>query len=163
MKKNLQSLVIAMLVVFTVASCGSSKVVREAQKTFKGDWILNNVTYPGNTGSFNVTLFNEAKASCFENSTWSFVANNNTGTYTIQKPNCNSGERYFRWNVEEVNAETGNYDFLFKPTDDRNKSLNNNAGFRINLISLTETQMIWEQTVRFEGDDFTIRMEFSKI
>ncbi|HET8885256.1 MAG TPA: lipocalin family protein [Salinimicrobium sp.] len=160
--KRIRKILASAVVVFLIA-CGPGKVVKEAQETFKGDWILNNVTYPGSTGSFNVTLFNEANASCFTNSTWHFVENNNTGTYTIQKTGCNSGERYFRWKVEEVNEATGNYDFLFKPTNEKNDDLNENTGFRINLISLTETTMIWEQTVMFEGDDFTIRMEFNKI
>ena len=162
MKKQVVLFFILLIPLFFI-SCGSNKVVKEAQRTFDGNWILNEITYPGSTGSFNVTLFNDAKAACFEDSSWKFIENNNTGIYTIQKDACDSGERYFRWKVEEKIEGTENYDFLFKPTDEENRSTNNNAGFRIDLVSLTQTEMIWEQTVQFEGEAFTIRMKFTKL
>lgn len=161
MKKYLLILVTALLVV----SCGPSKTAIEARKTFKGDWVLNNITYPSNTGDFNVTLFNEASANCFQGSMWSFVSNNNTGTYTLQGPNCTAaGERYFNWSIDEENtARAGGYDFLLKPTDERNRSTTGNQGFRINLVELSETSMTWEQTVTLEGSPFVIRMNFTKL
>jgi hypothetical protein len=146
-----------------VAACGPSKVATEARKTFKGDWVLNNVTYPNNTGIYNVTLFNDASAGCFTGSTWSFVSNNNTGTYTPQGIDCTAGERYFVWSIDEGNTTAGMYDFLLKPTDSRHKSTTGNQGFRLNLISLTDSAMSWEQTVILEGKPFVIRMNFTKI
>lgn len=146
-----------------IASCGPSKVATEARKTFKGDWTLNSITYPNSTGTFDVTLFNDASAGCFEGSTWNFVSNNNTGYYTVQGLTCSAGERFFRWSIDEENTPTGMFDFLLKPTDDNYRSTTGDQGFRLNLVSLTETAMIWEQTVTLEGKPFVIRMNFTKL
>lgn len=160
MKKLLFILTAALL----IASCGPTRQATEARKNFKGDWVLNEITYPNNQGNFNVTLFNEATASCFRGSTWSFVSNNNTGTYTLQGPDCmNTGERYFNWSIDEENTAAGTFDFLLKPTDERNRSTTGNQGFRINLVQLSENIMTWEQTVTLEGSPFKIRMNFTKL
>lgn len=160
----MKKLLFVIMAAFLVASCGPTKQATEARKTFKGDWVLNSITYPNNPGNFNVTLFNEASASCFQGSAWSFVSNNNTGTYTLQGPACsNAGERYFNWSIDEENTAAGTFDFLLKPTDDRNRSTTGNQGFRINLTQLSETSMTWEQTVTLEGKPFMIRMNFTKL
>ena len=144
-----------------LASCGSGKV-REARKTFNGDWILSSITYPGSTGDYNVTLFDDTSAACLENSKWNFVSNNNTGSYVPVLPQCSSDTRFFIWSVEEVNSETGNYDFILKPTNEEHESTRGNAGYRIDLVRLTDTEMVWEHTINFEGSPFTIRMNFTK-
>lgn len=152
-----------MLGVFIVSCGGSSEVAKEARKTFDGNWTLTSITYPNNTGEFNVTLFNEASASCFENSTWDFVSNNNRGTYSVSGIGCDGDTSYFIWSIDEENTPAGVYDFLLKPTNDDYKSTTGNQGFRLNLKSLTDTNMVWEQTVSLDGSPFTIRMNFSKI
>lgn len=150
--------------VILIVSCGPSRQATEARATFRGDWVLNSITYPNNPGDFNVTLFNEATASCFQGSMWSFVSNNNTGTYTLQGPNCtNPGERYFNWTIDEDSTPAGMFDFLLKPTDERYRSTTGNQGFRINLVELSGTSMTWQQTVTLEGSPFMIRMNFTKL
>jgi len=147
-----------------LASCGgTSKVAKQARKTFDGQWALTSVTYPNNTGQFDVTLFNKAQASCFENSNWDFVSNNNRGTYTVSGAGCDGSTNYFIWSIDEQNSTQGLYDFLLKPTNEKYKSTTGNEGFRLNLQSLTETNMIWTQTVSLDGSPFTIRMNFTKI
>ncbi|MFD1095930.1 lipocalin [Salegentibacter chungangensis] len=155
-------LMLSALVILAVA-CGPSKVAKEARKTFDGSWTLTSVTYPQNTGQFNVTLFNDATASCFENSTWNFISNNNRGTYQVQGMDCSSGNSYFIWSIDEENTPEGMYDFLLKPTNEDYKSTTGNQGFRLNLKSLTDNNMVWEQTVSLEGEPFVIRMNFSKL
>lgn len=145
-----------------IISCGPTKVTKEARKTFDGNWTLTSVTYPNNTGQFDVTLFNQASASCFENSTWDFVSNNNQGEYTLQGSNCVAGIQHFNWSIDEETTPAGMYDFLLKPTNEKHKSTTGNQGFRLSLKNLTETNMVWEQTVVLEGAPFTIRMNFSK-
>lgn len=145
-----------------MASCGTPKVVKEAEKTFRGAWTLNSITYPGATGQFDVTLFSDTSKMCFENSDWFFVANNNSGNYTIVNSGCPSGERNFKWTIQEVNPQTGNYDFLLKPVNEKGRSETGNTGFRVNLVNLTDTIMTWEQTVSLDGNPFTIRMNFNK-
>ena len=150
------------IALFTV-SCGSTtKVAKEARKTFDGEWTLSSITYPNNPGNFNVTLFNEATASCFQGSTWDFVSNNNRGTYNVSGSGCDATTNNFIWSIDEENTPAGEYDFLLKPTDEKYKSTTGNQGFRINLQSVTQYNMIWEQTVSLDGSPFTIRMNFTK-
>lgn len=146
-----------------VACGGTSKVAKEARKTFDGEWMLTNITYPNNQGEFDVTLFNEASASCFTNSTWDFVSNNNRGNYSVSGTGCDGGMNYFIWSIDEENTAMGMYDFLLKPTNESYKSTTGNQGFRLNLKSISDTSMIWEQTVQLEGSPFTIRMNFTKV
>jgi len=146
-----------------LASCGgTSKVAKEARKSFDGQWTLISVTYPNNPGQFNVTLFNEAQASCFENSNWDFVSNNNRGTYTVSGTGCDGETNQFIWSIDEENTPQGIYDFLLKPTNEDYKSTTGNEGFRLNLQSLTDTNMTWSQTVSLDGSPFTIKMNFTK-
>ncbi|WP_040280599.1 lipocalin family protein [Psychroserpens damuponensis] len=141
-------------------SCGASKTVRTSKKVIKGNWTLNNITY-SKSGAYNVTLFNDASKNCFEGSDWQFIPNNNTGIYTITKNNCTTGGRYFNFTIQEVNEDTGLYDFLLKPTNAKGKS-ESNAGFRLNLTSLSENQMQWQQTINADGVPFIINMNFTK-
>lgn len=159
----MKKLLILLSVIALVSACGPSKVAKEARKTFDGDWRLTSVSYPNNPGNFNVTLFNEASASCFENSTWDFVSNNNRGTYTVTGVGCDGDTNYFIWSIDEENTPAGIFDFLLKPTNDNYKSTTGDQGFRLNLKSLTETTMTWEQTVSLDGSPFTIRMNFTKL
>jgi len=142
-------------------SCGASKTVRESEKVIKGDWSLNAITY-SKTGEYDVKLLNDTSKECFENSTWQFIPNNNSGTYSIINADCNTGDRYFNFTIQEVDANTGFYNFLLKPTNEKGKS-ETNAGFRMKLTALSETSMQWQQTVTADGTPFIINMNFTKL
>ena len=148
------------LIATVMFSCGTSKTIRVSKKIIKGNWTLNNISY-SKTGAYNVTLLNDAPKGCFEGSNWQFIPNNNTGIYTITKNNCTVGGRYFNFVIQEVNETTGLYDFLLKPTDNKGRS-ETNSGFRLNLTSLSETSMQWQQTVYADGVAFIINMNFTK-
>lgn len=151
------------LILFAIGlvSCGSSKVVRVAKKTIKGNWALNSITYD-KAGTYKIKLLDDTTKECFQGSTWQFIPNNNTGTYSILNANCEAGERYFNFTVQEVDAETGLYDFLLKPTNEKGKS-ETNKGFRIQLSELSDATMQWQQTVSLDGSPFTINMNFIKL
>ncbi|MDX1753316.1 MAG: lipocalin family protein, partial [Salinimicrobium sediminis] len=102
-------------------------------------------------------------APCLENSTWVFVSNNNTGSYEPSGMTCDTNTEFFIWSIDGSNAAMGNYDLMFKPTNEDHKSEMGNKGYRLNLTNLSQDQMVWEQTVQFEGKPFTIRMNFNKI
>lgn len=156
-----KTIFLGLILLFAVA-CGPGKVAKEARATFDGGWVLTDVTYPNNSGEFNVTLLNDVSAECMENSTWDFVSNNNRGSYTVVGADCDSGERNFIWSIDDANAQADSYDFLLKPTDDNYDSTTGDQGFRMNLVSLSGSSMIWEQTVTLEGSPFVIRMNFNK-
>lgn len=153
--------IVILLVSITFLSCGSSKTVRDSKKVIKGNWTLNSITY-SKSGTYNVNLLNDVSKDCFEGSTWRFVPNNNTGTYTINSPNCSIGERYFVFTIQEMDVSSGFYDFLLKPTNEKHKS-ETNQGFRLKLTSLSDNVMQWQQTVTVEGSPFTITMNFTKL
>lgn len=156
----MRKLMILILTV-TLFSCGSSKTVRDSKKVIKGEWVLNSINY-SEAGTFNVTLLDDASKKCFEYSTWRFIPNNNTGIYTINDSSCEQGDRYFVFTIQEVDEQTGLYDFLLKPTNEKGKS-QTNKGFRMRLSAISETSMQWQQTVYVEGDPFTITMNFNKL
>ena len=157
MKKLVALTILSVLVL----SCGTPKTVQESRKVLKGYWSLDNITY-SEKGTFNVKLLNDTSKECFEGTTWRFIPNNHTGIYTVDNPNCPSGDRNFIFDIQEMNPESGLYDFLLKPTDEKRKS-ENNVGFRLRLAQLTDNSMRWEQTVSLDGKQFTITMNFSKI
>lgn len=148
------------LIAVALFGCGSSKTVRDSKKAIKGDWTLSTITY-SKTGKYNVTLLNDTSKDCFEGSIWQFIPNNNTGTYTINESSCSTGVRNFVFTIQEIDQQTGLYDFLLKPTNEKNKS-ETNQGFRLKLTELSETTMQWQQTVLLEGESFTINMNFTK-
>ena len=150
-----------MLLSLCLMACSASKGVRTAEKTIKGNWSLSTITY-SKTGDYNVSLLNDVSKACLESSTWQFIPNNHTGLYSIVNSNCDMGERHFNFTVQEVNAQSGQYDFLLKPTNEKGKS-ETNQGFRFNIKTLTDTKMQWQQTVYANGTPFIINMNFVKI
>jgi hypothetical protein len=153
--------IILIFLAIGIVSCGASKTVSDSKKSIKGDWTLSTITY-SKTGKYNVTLLNDTSKDCFEGSTWEFIPNNNTGTYSINESSCSTGVRNFVFTIQEVNADTGLYDFLLKPTNQKNKS-ENNQGFRLKLSAMSETDMQWQQTVSVDGIPFIINMNFTKL
>ncbi len=157
MRKILAVLMLAAL----TFSCGTPKTVIQSKKVIKGYWSLDNISY-SKSGTFNVSLLNDTSKECFEGSKWRFIPNNNTGKYTIDNSDCPTGERNFVFTIQQMDQDTGLYDFLLKPTNEKNKS-ETNLGFRLRLSQLSESSMQWEQTVELDGAPFTISMNFSKI
>ncbi len=151
---------IVLLLAVSLVSCGASKTVRTSKKVIKGEWTLSTISY-SEVGTYNVTLLNDVSKDCFKGSAWSFIPNNNTGKYSINNANCATGDRNFIFTIQEIDPVTGLYDFLLKPTDSKGKS-QNNVGFRLKLTLLTESNMVWEQTLSVDGKPFTISMNFAK-
>ncbi len=154
----------AFLFIITVllSSCSLSKQEKTARKTIDGTWTLTKVTYDS-PGTFNSTLFDDTKASCFEGSQWFFRSNNSTGTYDIINANCPTGIRNIRWSSNEVGKDSGIYDFTMKFTDEKKNDLQKNTGYRMALNYLDDNTMKFTQTVSFEGAPFKINLNFSRI
>lgn len=156
MKKIITLCILTLL----LTACGSSKTVRQSKKVIKGNWTLTQVTHNEN-GNYKISLLEDGTQACFEDSAWQFIPNNNTGNYTLSSGNCDGDIRYFIFTIKEIDPTTGLYDFLLKPTNKKRKSVDN-AGFRLRLSKLSDTNMQWEQTVNVEGKPFTLKMNFIK-
>ncbi|WP_062058391.1 lipocalin family protein [Aquimarina longa] len=153
---------ILVLTVVLLASCTSTQqTVIAAKKTLKGKWTLSKISYD-REGIFQVNLYNDAPSECFIGSYWRFIPNNNTGNYEVYQSECASkGLRNFRFTIPKPEGD-GEYYFLFKPIDEKKKSTNNNAGYRMLLKHLDTTTMTWSMTVSLEGKPFVITMDFNK-
>ncbi len=154
-------MLLTVIMATALISCGTPKAVTQSKKVLKGYWSLDNISY-SEAGTYNVNLFGDANKDCFVGSTWRFIPNNNTAVYTINGANCSTGDRNFIFTIDPVDPDSGLYDFLIKPTDDKGKS-ENKIGYRVNLAQLSETSMMWIQTVNVDGKPFRINMNFSKI
>ena len=153
------------LAVMLFVSCKTSKIsdvqstkgTADQQKMINGPWILNTVTYEGNEGKFSSVLFNDADASCFENSEWYFRNNNNTGSYIIAgSENCSEGERFMRWSI----LSTGQ--LQFKAIDSKYKDISGGLGYRLDIASLDASQMVLKSRVSVDGEPITIVYSFTK-
>ncbi|MDO5105011.1 lipocalin family protein [Capnocytophaga sp.] len=161
----MKKIVILLFSVFLAACSTTSKVSKPrettvANKSIKGEWTLKSISY-NQSGKFDVTLLNDTSKECFEGSVWKFVPNNFRGTYTITQNGCATGERYFIFVVQEIDKQSGYYDFLLKPTDQKYKS-ETNKGVRLNLSYLSDDRMVWKQSLQVDGAPFVISMEFTK-
>jgi hypothetical protein len=156
----MKKIIVLVLLLSTIISCGTSKTLKTSKKVIKGQWTLTSVTH-NHLGTYNITLFNDAEKQCFEGSIWKFIPNNNTGIYTINNSNCSIGDRNFIFTIQEIDTVTGLYDFLLKPTNEKHKS-DTNLGYRLQLTQLSETSMTWVQTLNVNGNAFKINMNFTK-
>jgi len=158
----IKKLILACTVLLLVSCTASQKTVIAAKKTLKGEWSLDKISYD-RSGIFEVTLYNDASAECLTGGIWKFIPNNNTGKYTVNESECAStGARNFRFTIPQPD-QSGAYSFLFKPTDEKKKSTNNNKGYRMTLQHLDDVTMTWTQTVSLEGKPFVITMNFNKL
>ncbi len=158
----MKKLLLFVIIGTVTLSCGTPKTVIQAKRVMKGEWLLNNITY-SKSGTYKVELLQDTSKECFEGSNWRFIPNNNSGLYAINDTNCSVGERNFIFTVQEIDPQTGLYDFLLKPTTklgraDKQKT----SGFRLQLVQLTESTMQWKQTVNQGGEPFSITMNFIK-
>jgi len=157
MKIRILSLLVAVLF---LSACGTTKVVRSTQKGLKGNWVLSSITTSeGNLVDIK-TLFNQASPQCFEGSTWSFVSNNNSGTYQFQNSGCDTSTHSIKWFMEE--AENDVY-FLWKFIPEGLKAKDVKAGYQLRLMYESETDLELEQEAAFEGEFIKIYYHFTKI
>lgn len=143
-------------------SCSISKEVRQQRNLISGTWILTDISYENNEGSFSATLFNDADAICFEDSNWFFRDNNSTGRYTIKQGSlCEGGDRSIRWSVLK-NPESYSSQLQFKFIDDKRKDISGGLGYRLNIERLTATEMRLKSNVRVDGEAISVIYEFQK-
>jgi hypothetical protein len=152
--------IILIFIAFSLLSCGSSKVVSEYEKSLKGNWTLNNINSTV-IGDLDFNIFGSNSRDCMIDSNWEFIPNNNTGSYILSGAECDTEKNYFVFNIEEVDSTSGFYDFLLKPTNSKGKS-ESNKGFRLELKSISDTSMVWEQTINFEGKPQKLTFKFNK-
>jgi len=156
-----KSIIYGFVAALLLVGCGGTQnAIKQTERTVRGNWVVDTVTYQGN-GQFESTLLQDVSAKCFEGSQWYFVANNNRGNYSIESPSCATGTRNFIW-VIPGSKDIIEGDLLLKPTGDNYRS-DSDAGFRLNVNNLTETSMTWSQSVLVNGKTVKVNMNFRKL
>lgn len=151
--------ILTLFIALLFSSCSTTKVEREAQTSFRGDWTLDQIVSDQGQNVVISNLFHHSSLECFEGSSWHFVANNNKGHYTLEGPNCPSQENEFKWFMEQDGPDTY---FMFKRVDDGVKAKNVVSGYKMKVISIEETQAHLTHEVPFEGGKMTIHYYFNK-
>lgn len=152
----------ALVVLLTICSCSVSKEARQLKQEINGSWMLETITTEGISGRVTATLFNEASFNCFVGSSWNFTASNSKGSYNINASGteCSAVQRLVRWSIFEPKGEPKM--FQFKRLDDKGNPLDDNAGFRFEITSITGTTMQLKSQISFEGKPATYVYNFVK-
>jgi len=157
-----KKLILLSAVALILGACTNTKSVRSQRNLFSGTWSLDNIRYENNTGNFQSVLFNDAKDICFEGSEWFFRDNNSTGRYTIKQGSlCQGGDRRIRWSVIEPQQNYSSQ-LQFKFIDENYKDISGGVGYRLNIATLNEQQMVLKSNATVDGELVTIVYEFSK-
>ena len=153
--------IFSILSIFFLISCGSSKLIKETEKSLDGEWTLTEVTYPDSSGFFDVTLFQTADARCFETSVWKFVNNNHRGTVELFDTNCTTIAQNIVWALEESSMPGYTYNVLLKMAED-DKAKKEKQGSRLQIKTLSDTEMVWDLNVQYQSKPVIVRLQFIK-
>ena len=162
--KKLSFVISTLLVVFIISSCSTSKEARTFKKNVVGNWQLKTITTEGITGKIKAQVLDEADFNCFVGSTWKFNNNNNLGFYEISKngAECVAVKRNIRWSIFDENGFPKM--LQYKRVDARYKDLDEDkAGFRFNILQLTDNTMQVKSDITFEGKPASFIYNFVRI
>jgi hypothetical protein len=151
---------LAFAILFT--SCAGSKEARTMKSSINGTWNLETVTVEGDNSIMNVKVFNEADNNCFIGSSWNFVGNNGTGSYSLMegKGGCNMVTRKIHWTIYEPKDEEKK--FQIKRLDEKGNPLDENNGYRLTISSLTESSMKLISQINHDNKPVNIVYNFVK-
>lgn len=155
------SLLLSTAILFSCSS--SKKSANEINRNdLKGTWILENITYDGlpHNQKLKLTLLDEGTEDCLKGSTWIFP-NNGNGSYSItqNKQGCTSGERNIVWSYRE---ENGQNIFQYKKLTGGVKAKDITDGYKFNIVSVTDANLLLSSKVIFEGNSISINYSFTK-
>ena len=143
-------------------ACSVSKQAQTQKQIINGDWTLESINVEGLTGLFNTKVFNEANSNCFIGSSWHFFANTSSGTYNLPGATngCVATSRNIKWSIYEPKNEQKK--FQFKRLDDNGRSMDDNSGFRLTIVSLTAANMQLTSDITVENKPSKVVYNFMK-
>ncbi len=149
--------------VLFLASCSLTKENKQYRHAVDGEWIIENVTFEGPEGKFNINAFGEGKPECFIGSTWDLNKSNSSGSYTLPgNTGCNYGSRIINWSVHQ--PASGLSYFQYKVIGE-NKAKHVVSGYRMGVDMVTENEMRLRSSNKIEGENenYDIIYHFKKI
>jgi hypothetical protein len=162
--KYFNGMLIVMAIILSLVSCSSSKKATGSvsRNDIKGTWQLENISYEGlpQDQKLKLTLLDEGSEECLKGSTWTFP-NNGYGNYTITQngPGCTSGERSIVWSHQ---VENGKDVLQFKKLTGGVKAKDVTDGYKFNILSATENNLVLSSNVSFQGSPISINYSFQK-
>ena len=152
MKKLLFMGIMSMFIFYSCSSSNSTSLNRPSQREVRGTWNLDNVTYSENM--VKVKAFDEYDAQCLKNSTWYFVANNNSGNFIItQGGECPSLTQQFKWYIDSQNM------FVLKLLNEGDKARKVSTGTTYQYQDISDSEFILNQVI----SGVKISYHFSKL
>ncbi|TCS87892.1 lipocalin-like protein [Anseongella ginsenosidimutans] len=147
----------------TLSGCAAlQNKAPDYRKMMVGNWMLDDISVEGQEGSFKVTLFNEAPLECFSGSAWTLTRPNSLGTYVLNEGvDCQAGlQREIRWTIYKTG--TGEQQFQFKRLDAEGDPMDNNVGYRLDILSLDASGMQLRDEVTVNGQPLYLVYTFSR-
>lgn len=152
--------ILTLLLTIVITSCSTQqKIAKQSETAFRGDWTLDEIVSDQNENVVITKLLDHESVECFEGSTWHLVANNNSGYYRLEGPNCPSNEFDLKWYMEQDGADIY---FWFKRVTDDVKHKNVKDGYKMKLVSVDDTTAHLMHEVPFEAGKMAIHYYFSK-
>jgi len=144
------------------SACAGSKEARTMKSSINGTWNLETITLEGNNAVLAVKAFNEADNNCFIGSSWVFVGNNGSGSYTLLegKGGCGMLTRKIRWAIYEPKDEEKK--FQFKRLDEKGNPLDDNNGYRLSINTVTDNAMKLVSQITYDNKPVSIVYNFVK-
>lgn len=145
-----------------LASCSLTKENKAYRHAIDGKWVIDNVTYEGPEGKFNIDAFGEGKPECFIGSTWSLNQNNSSGTYTLPGgADCNSGTKVINWSVYQ--PASGLSYFQYKVIGgDKAKNIVSGYKMGVDMVSANEMRLRSSNKIEGENENYDIIYHFKR-
>ena len=145
-------------------SCVVTQTESKATKfTLKGTWEVTEVKFIGDSGLYDVDLFDLVQADCFKGSEWVLIPDNGSGKLTILNSDlCENKIQKIHWSLHEPGD--GSFQFQFKYIDlAENESMNSNRGYLSKIKNLNSTSMIMNVNQKINDKPYEIEMTLNKI
>jgi hypothetical protein len=161
MKRIFQHALAILAVALVFSSCSSQKGTVASSSTgvsrgkFVGTWNLTNVTYDGLLENAVQTTFDQAPPRAFVGSVWK-LTNSGNGIYTLS----NGASQTIFWSV--FNDPTSGTSFQFKKLFEGDKAKNVQEGYRLNIASITGTDMTLRSPVSVGNGTGYVVYSFTK-
>ncbi|WDF46787.1 lipocalin family protein [Chryseobacterium sp. KACC 21268] len=137
----------------TGVSAGEAQTVRSEVMKLKGQWDISNVDY---NKEFSVKPFDEGVSiGCFVGSSWTFIPNNYTGTYTIHGSSaCPDRTQNITFSVDKTGVVS------IKKIGEGEKAKKVGSGYKLMLENPTANTFTLIQSVNADGKPMDIRYNF---
>jgi len=137
----------------TGVSAGEAQTMRSEVMKLKGQWSISNVDY---NKQYSVKPFDEgASINCFVGSSWTFIPNNYTGSYTLHGENgCPAKMQPITFSVDKTGVVS------IKKVGEGEKAKRVTAGYQLILENPTADSFTLVQSVSADGSPMDVRYNF---